>query len=256
MERTDTRLCLSGWRKTASDTYFPAYLISAKLHKENALELYLHSYLSPDSASVHALTIDALCLFAKRNLHLLQTDLYTESSLQKNLALLKDEYGKPLVRIGDDISDVKISISHSKALRGMLIANSDVGLDIELINNADKDFRWLEIAKRFFSVEEVRKLMKCEYEEGRFEFLRLWTRKEALFKLRGGSFFSVLALNLAGEHAGDIFCVKIKDKEYFIREKVIDDYLISMCGSCDREMERSADIFMWNDKIWELKDFV
>ncbi len=98
--------------------------------------------------------------------------------------------------------------------------------------------------------------MKCEYEEGRFEFLRLWTRKEALFKLRGGSFFSVLALNLAGEHAGDIFCVKIKDKEYFIREKVIDDYLISMCGSCDREMERSADIFMWNDKIWELKDFV
>ena len=72
-----------------------------------------------------------------------------------------------------------------------------VGVDIEKLRP-----RALRIAERFFAKEEVDLLLHqgIAPDEALRQFYRIWCRKEALFKCKGGSFFGeILAKNVLAD---------------------------------------------------------
>lgn len=105
--------------------------------------------------------------------HLLKTEGYTDDDLIYN------GDGKP------DLKDGKhISISHSHEYAGIIISNSEVGIDIE--KQRDKI---LKIANKFTPLKEYRTLANDEAVIQKLTIV--WCAKEALYKLyanRGVSF--------------------------------------------------------------------
>jgi 4'-phosphopantetheinyl transferase len=57
-----------------------------------------------------------------------------------------------------------------------------VGIDVEPV---DRSMRTLEIARRFFSVEETKALLQCADDERPGRFCELWTLKESMAKASG-----------------------------------------------------------------------
>jgi 4'-phosphopantetheinyl transferase len=75
-------------------------------------------------------------------------------------------------------NDIYISLSHSKNFICFAIANSPVGIDIELANK-NRDF--LALAKTFMSDEEIRYLAQNKEIQADI-FYRTWCAKEAYYK--------------------------------------------------------------------------
>ena len=75
-----------------------------------------------------------------------------------------------------------ISLSHSNEWVACAISEVPVGLDIEHCKPRDYD----ALAKQICSVSEWRTFQSLPHEQRKFWFYRLWTAKEALFKLDGG----------------------------------------------------------------------
>ncbi len=61
----------------------------------------------------------------------------------------------------------------------------EVGVDIETL---DRELDYARLAKRFFSTAENEWLQKCPLHRRRRLFFRIWTRKEAWLKGKGGGF--------------------------------------------------------------------
>ncbi len=72
-----------------------------------------------------------------------------------------------------NLSDLHFNISHSGDIILIAISNSEIGVDVEKVDN---NFSYEEILPRNFSDEEIRFIKKPE------DFYLLWTRKEALLK--------------------------------------------------------------------------
>lgn len=88
--------------------------------------------------------------------------------------------GKPFL----SSKEVYFNLSHSKDQAVFAVTkNTDIGIDIEFIK---KTHDFLQIAERFFHQEEYKKLLSIDDpEEQRYNFYRLWTKKEALLKATG-----------------------------------------------------------------------
>lgn len=82
-----------------------------------------------------------------------------------------------------------ISLSHSRSLVAIVVADAACGVDIEQPCKVDE----MKLAQRYFSAAEARWLASCDEERRRLEFFRLWTLKEAAVKALGEG----LANNLA-----------------------------------------------------------
>ena len=63
--------------------------------------------------------------------------------------------------------------------------DGEVGVDIETL---DPELDYARLAKRFFSTAENEWLQKCPLHRRRRFFFRIWTRKEAWLKGKGGGF--------------------------------------------------------------------
>ncbi|UCE08853.1 MAG: 4'-phosphopantetheinyl transferase superfamily protein [bacterium] len=94
-----------------------------------------------------------------------------------------NKFGKPFLPIGFNGNKFRFNLSHShgKALYAFTL-NHEVGIDIEYIR---EDFDDLEIAKRFFSPDEVTALHSLPPENQKEAFFLCWTRKEAFIKAKG-----------------------------------------------------------------------
>lgn len=96
--------------------------------------------------------------------------------------------GKPFIA---DLSDScfaenHISVSHTNEIFGLLVAGSNVGLDIQERRDVDA----AKIAARFFSPKEAELVNMSDSTD---EFFRLWTRKEAYAKYTGAGIKQVAA---------------------------------------------------------------
>jgi len=92
-----------------------------------------------------------------------------------------NEYGKPFLY--EDGSSLRFNVSHSQgAALYACTLRREVGVDIELLR---EDFASLEIAERFFSEAEIRKLVSLPAHERTQGFFNCWTRKEAYIKALG-----------------------------------------------------------------------
>lgn len=91
--------------------------------------------------------------------------------------------GKPAVASGDSQPGISFNLSHSHALAVIAIAHQrEVGIDIEFLR---REFAGEDIAKRYFSAQEVTELNGLPAELRTEGFFLCWTRKEAYIKARG-----------------------------------------------------------------------
>ena len=89
------------------------------------------------------------------------------------------EKGKPYIK--DSL--IKFNLAHSGGKAVFAFAeNIDVGIDIEYMRDLPDE---LQIAKRFFSDEEVNEIMKVSEGDTKAAFFNCWTRKEAFIKAVG-----------------------------------------------------------------------
>ncbi|MBR5717539.1 MAG: 4'-phosphopantetheinyl transferase superfamily protein [Clostridia bacterium] len=110
---------------------------------------------------------------------------------------------KPRLAHNDEI---KFNISHSGTKVMCAISDHNIGCDVEQIISID-----MEIAKRFFFVEEYDALMRCRDSESRNDlFFRYWTLKESFMKATGLGF----------ELALDGFSIILDGADIFVRQNV------------------------------------
>ena len=85
-----------------------------------------------------------------------------------------NEYGKPLLVNNPGIH---FNISHTGQYVAFVMSTEPVGIDIELIKNAD-----LKIAERFFTPDEIAYIKE---DNSNMRFYEVWTKKESRIKWEG-----------------------------------------------------------------------
>ena len=92
-------------------------------------------------------------------------------------------HAKPAVSGGGSRHPLRFNLSHSHGLALVATARErEIGVDVELIR---PEFAGEEIAKRYFSTNEINELRKLPSELRAEGFFLCWTRKEAYIKARG-----------------------------------------------------------------------
>ncbi|MDC7734552.1 MULTISPECIES: 4'-phosphopantetheinyl transferase family protein [Bacillus] len=126
-------------------------------------------------------------------------------------------YGKPMLR---SVSKFEFNISHTRNAIAVAISDYPIGVDIELIKNAE-----LNIAERFFNNNEISYITEnTSYQDKRF--YEIWTKKEAYIKCIGKG----LSMNLNSFNSLDH---KIPSYFYNVNRA---EYVISVCNGM-REIE-------------------
>ena len=91
--------------------------------------------------------------------------------------------GKPKLPATLASSGVDFNLSHSNEMALLAVtASGEVGVDIEYVK---PDFKFQEIAERFFTAKEVAALRRLPAELQRQAFFKCWTSKEAFLKAKG-----------------------------------------------------------------------
>ena len=91
--------------------------------------------------------------------------------------------GKPVLRMGAAVPDVRFNLSHSHGLALYAFAlHREVGIDVEMIR---PEFATEDSVERYFSAREREGLRAISGELRTEAFFVCWTRKEAYIKARG-----------------------------------------------------------------------
>ena len=94
-----------------------------------------------------------------------------------------NQYGKPLLAPEFSSNLLNFNLSHSGSMALYAITrNMEIGIDVERVCS---DFEYEEIAKCFFSVDEVAMLHTIPTEKKLEAFYHCWIRKEAYVKAHG-----------------------------------------------------------------------
>ena len=92
-----------------------------------------------------------------------------------------NDYGKPYLANSDGELSFNLSHSDNLAVYGF-VPRGEIGVDVERVK---PDFATHEIARRFFSLSEVRDLTRLPAQKQAEAFFACWTRKEAYIKAKG-----------------------------------------------------------------------
>ncbi len=92
--------------------------------------------------------------------------------------------GKPYI----DNSNIFYNISHKNKMVGLIISDSEVGLDIEYVDT--ENIKRKSTLKYFFTEKERESITNNE------ELLTLWTKKESYIKLNGGMLRDAIGLDI------------------------------------------------------------
>jgi 4'-phosphopantetheinyl transferase len=90
-------------------------------------------------------------------------------------------FGKPELEHGDSSSSIHFSLSHSRSIALLAVANGrPVGVDVEDVRPIEP-----EVADSHFSASERSQLNQLQGDAWLLGFYRCWTRKEAILKAEG-----------------------------------------------------------------------
>lgn len=120
--------------------------------------------------------------------------------------ILKTKNGKPYL----ENSNIFYNISHKNKMVGLIISNSEVGLDIEYIDT--ENIKRKSTLKYFFTEKERESITNNE------ELLTLWTKKESYIKLNGGMLRDAIGLD-------------INNINVIYDTFKLDNYIITICKS-------------------------
>ena len=108
--------------------------------------------------------------------------LYLEAD-PASLRIARGPYGKPYVDVDYQADAIHFNLSHSKDMALVSIASGmTLGVDIEFMRT---DIDYMQIAQRFFTRQERRKLERLPCTLQQEAFYRCWARKEAYIKGKG-----------------------------------------------------------------------
>ena len=109
--------------------------------------------------------------------------ILTDDELDRARRFYYNQYGKPSLAPEFSSTLLNFNLSHSGSMALFAITrNMEIGVDVERVHS---DFEYEEIAKRFFSVNEVAALRTIPTEKKLEAFYNCWTRKEAYVKAHG-----------------------------------------------------------------------
>ncbi len=101
----------------------------------------------------------------------------------EEIVFYTDNRGKPYILLDSKCPDIFFNLSHSHEIALIAIyRGQEIGVDIEYISrtiNSDG------IARRFFTINENKKLNSLSGKLRKEAFFRCWTRKEAFLKAKG-----------------------------------------------------------------------
>jgi 4'-phosphopantetheinyl transferase len=101
----------------------------------------------------------------------------------ERIAFRVNRYGKPFLAGRFKESDMRFNMAHSGKLALVAVTRGrEIGVDVEVVRDA-VDF--VQIADRFFSIEEKRYLRSQPSAKMEEAFFRCWSRKEACIKALG-----------------------------------------------------------------------
>lgn len=142
--------------------------------------------------------------FSKTSKELLEIALKEEKITSYKIS--KSINGKPYI----DNSNIFYNISHKNKMVGLIISDSEVGLDIEYIDT--ENIKRGSTLKYFFTEKERESITNNE------ELLTLWTKKESYIKLNGGMLRDAIGLD-------------INNINVIYDTFKLDNYIITICKS-------------------------
>lgn len=142
--------------------------------------------------------------FSKTSKELLEIALKEEKITSYKIS--KSINGKPYI----DNSNIFYNISHKNKMVGLIISNSEVGLDIEYIDT--ENIKRESTLKYFFTEKERESITTNE------DLLTLWTKKESYIKLNGGMLRDAIGLD-------------INNTNVIYDTFKLDNYIITICKS-------------------------
>lgn len=142
--------------------------------------------------------------FSKTSKELLEIALKEEKITSYKIS--KSINGKPYI----DNSNIFYNISHKNKMVGLIISDSEVGLDIEYIDT--ENIKRESILKYFFTEKERESITTNE------DLLTLWTKKESYIKLNGGMLRDAIGLD-------------INNTNVIFDTFKLDNYIITICKS-------------------------
>lgn len=142
--------------------------------------------------------------FSKTSKELLEIALKEEKITSYKIS--KSINGKPYI----DNSNIFYNISHKNKMVGLIISDSEVGLDIEYIDT--ENIKRKSTLKYFFTEKERESITNNE------ELLTLWTKKESYIKLNGGMLRDAIGLD-------------INNTNVIYDTFKLDNYIITICKS-------------------------
>lgn len=148
---------------------------------------------------------------------------YSEEMWQ-HIEIVEGSHGKPYLSNGTDFF---YSLSHSGEWAVCAVDDMETGVDVQKVGALK-----LAVAKRFYSREEYRRLLRYESEPDRqtMDLYRIWAAKESCVKLTGrgiGAGIQRYVTDSAYTHINDT-----EEKNFFFIRlyEEIQDYIICACS--------------------------
>lgn len=142
--------------------------------------------------------------FSKTSKELLEIALKEEGITSYKIS--ESINGKPYI----DNSNIFYNISHKNKMVGLIISDSEVGLDIEYVDT--ENIKRKSTLKYFFTEKERESITTNE------DLLTLWTKKESYIKLNGGMLRDAIGLD-------------INNTNVIYDTFKLDNYIITICKS-------------------------
>lgn len=113
--------------------------------------------------------------FACLKSYVMLRELLESIGLSHPFAFVKNEHGKPFLK---DHPEIHFNLSHCKNGIAVAVSNQPIGIDIE-------SFRQVSESLIRYTMNEEEQRVIAESDDPTRTFTEYWTKKEAVFKLRG-----------------------------------------------------------------------
>lgn len=173
------------------------YVYIAKIN-----DLYLYEQENIEETILNALENDKITKQKRAGYTLLKYAAKKQWGIDINLSNISvSENGKPY------IEGFNFSISHSGGLVCVAISDSEIGVDLEC---SSKYHKWRSLQRRVLNPNEV--VLDCNNET----MTKIWTQKEAIFKLNGERVFSPNKIEVGDYCTSSFSNIYCDDNDYIL----------------------------------------